>query len=161
MNSTLSYPLTKSRGGQRRGKSRESSTTDEETSKISSGLGKKLTQKLFLYLKSYRVFASAFIPVEQESFYFVFFNVKGTKYICSLFWFPNIYVIIFLTKGHETSSMFAQTWKHRGCSQCYTPHSAEQFEFCFFSHIPKGAVRTEWGYFHGQQLPSACWQPGL
>lgn len=40
-------------------------------------------------------------------------------------------------------------------------HYAESFEFSLFLCIPKGAIKTEWGYCHRQQLPAACWKPGI
>lgn len=75
--------------------------------------------------------------------------------------FQTFMLLFFLPRGMRPRQCLHRLGNTEGALSATLHTLLNSLNLAFFSHIPKGAVRTEQGYFHGQQLPSACWQPGL
>lgn len=87
----------------RGGKSTGSFTTTQLKKLATLAQVYKLALKFFFYLKSHHISASAFMAVEQKSFYLGMINVKGTKHACFPFLLvPNNYSTHILIKEDET-----------------------------------------------------------
>jgi len=86
------------------------------------------------------------------------FNVRGTKYLCSLFLFPNNYTTHFLIKGDE-SHRHGNT--EGALHRKNTLHSPERLDFSLFCVYPKVLSKLNAATFDKQQLPTACWKPSM